>query len=640
MNIQVVILGCSFACGRRLGGSPSSFLVGVLDSKDTEAPPETSFMTLCTINAASVNFELRDAIWRRTGFERGSTGKKPELGYWFAPETKWELPAYISSRSLQNNGVEDKNGWRFDKSKGYPDLWIEPKNSLVLTIKGAELVRSDEHSCGVTVRFPRIMKVRISEAGSDEKSVWEVETDADIWKTYSIMSRDRRVSPNSSSQSYSRFFGTQQPDVAPHKFLTPEELSRLNRKRKTAVVVQQARAVPRVEEPETTALEGLTFVVLEGSYDLIPGSFEAKEGEKNGWYDLASSVRSEADVIHFIKTNGGEYRSVPTYHENEFLIGGEKDDARVKIMIDGLRKVRQGGRSLRETKAKETCKHIDGILKWTYIYHLVYRWKSLIKRKRDSGHDDDKSGDDYGVEKETILSLQDSDLVPGPEHYLMKASIDMSVEQEMFNLDRPLNLHELERVLDLPLNAQTHVPWQYRAINELDEKDRWIMSTEQTKLWPYVQTDEGEISLPDDLPKKPVVLYPDIFKDGFGLDSDKESVLEVLEGRISPRWTDMETGTDEGESILSVLPLARAMGALDTPNLHCGVTHVLAALKLPETGTEMTFPIDEEAEKAASLLFVDTFRGKKLIERLKAVIPDKNSVKIVTPSWIVKKWDA
>lgn len=638
-----MILGCSFACGRRLGGSPSSFLVGVLDSKDTNPSPDTAFMTLCTINAASAKFDMRDAIWRRTGFQRGGTSRDLDLGSWYYPENEWELPEFISKRSLQNRGIEDNNGWKFDKSLTYPDLWIKPQESLVLTIKGAELVQSDEHSCGVTLRFPRITKVRIAEAKSDEKSVWEVETDADVWKAYSINSREKKHSINSSSQSYSQFYdmsSSAYADDAPHRFLTPEELRRQNRKKKAAVVMQQARAVPTVAEPETNALDGLTFVVLEGNYAINRGSFEEKIGRENGWYDLAIKVRNEADVIQFIKTHGGEYRSVPTYHEHEFLIGGEKDDARVPTMIEGLRKIRQVGRSVREKRAQENCKHIDGIIKWTYIFDLVFRWKEILKQKKDLTTNEKGNGNTdeiEDVEDDSLLSLQDPGLIPGPEHYLMKASTEMTLEQELFNLDRPLKLYEMERVTDTPSVDYVGVPWQYRAMKELDEEDRWIMSTTQTKLWPYTRRRDEDVSV--DVPHKPVILYPDVFRVGFGLDSAEESTLEVLANKRSLRWENISTGSKSCDEILSVLPLARAMGALETPHLHNGVTHIICNLKDSRMPIELNFPIDTDTEKLAHLLFKEKNRGRVLLERLKSVVPDKETITLCPPSWIVEKWD-
>ncbi|XP_053678121.1 DNA ligase 4 [Anopheles nili] len=41
-----------------------------------------------------------------------------------------------------------------------PDMWIEPSVSLVLQLKGSELVRNDAYAAGYTIRFPRIVAIR------------------------------------------------------------------------------------------------------------------------------------------------------------------------------------------------------------------------------------------------------------------------------------------------------------------------------------------------------------------------------------------------------------------------------------------------------------------------------------------------
>lgn len=64
-----------------------------------------------------------------------------ELGKWFREEN-YGLPSFISNRSLQRNSTEDFDGWAFNKARHYPDIWIDPEDSIVLTIKGAEIVVS------------------------------------------------------------------------------------------------------------------------------------------------------------------------------------------------------------------------------------------------------------------------------------------------------------------------------------------------------------------------------------------------------------------------------------------------------------------------------------------------------------------
>ena len=109
--------------------------MGVVDKFDPNC-----FMTLNSVNAGSTNREKFQQILKHTGFKKG--GDEPmELGKWFR-EDDFGLPSFISKRSLQRNSTEDFEGWTFNKTKHYPDIWIDPKDSVVLTVKCAELVVS------------------------------------------------------------------------------------------------------------------------------------------------------------------------------------------------------------------------------------------------------------------------------------------------------------------------------------------------------------------------------------------------------------------------------------------------------------------------------------------------------------------
>ncbi|CAH0388751.1 unnamed protein product [Bemisia tabaci] len=52
-------------------------------------------------------------------------------------------------------------------TKEIPDLWIEPKNSIILQVKATEAVPSDSFHVGHTLRFPRIQKVRDDKPWTD-----------------------------------------------------------------------------------------------------------------------------------------------------------------------------------------------------------------------------------------------------------------------------------------------------------------------------------------------------------------------------------------------------------------------------------------------------------------------------------------
>lgn len=98
-------------------------------------------MTFNTVNAGSTSREKLEEILKHTGFKKGEGDQPMELGKWFR-EDDFGLPSFISKRSLQRNSTEDFEGWTFNKTRHYPDLWIDPKDSVVLTTKCAELVVS------------------------------------------------------------------------------------------------------------------------------------------------------------------------------------------------------------------------------------------------------------------------------------------------------------------------------------------------------------------------------------------------------------------------------------------------------------------------------------------------------------------
>ncbi|CAH8474608.1 unnamed protein product [Schistosoma guineensis] len=55
-----------------------------------------------------------------------------------------------------------------------PDVWIAPQSSLVLQLHGAELIQSDSYSCGMTLRFPRVVAIRYDKNWCDSLSMSEL----------------------------------------------------------------------------------------------------------------------------------------------------------------------------------------------------------------------------------------------------------------------------------------------------------------------------------------------------------------------------------------------------------------------------------------------------------------------------------
>eukprot|EP00039_Didymoeca_costata_P013649 m.211217 g.211217 ORF g.211217 m.211217 type:complete len:956 (-) comp15833_c0_seq2:4120-6987(-) len=59
--------------------------------------------------------------------------------------------------------------------KQLPDLWIEPRESIVLEVKAAEMQKdSEEWAAGYTLRFPRVVRIRYDKAWKDTNTLKDV----------------------------------------------------------------------------------------------------------------------------------------------------------------------------------------------------------------------------------------------------------------------------------------------------------------------------------------------------------------------------------------------------------------------------------------------------------------------------------
>mmetsp|Transcript_21953 Transcript_21953/g.60996 ORF Transcript_21953/g.60996 Transcript_21953/m.60996 type:complete len:1287 (+) Transcript_21953:202-4062(+) len=590
VDIDAVIIGATFATGLRNNGTPSAFLLGVVDKFD-----ETCFMTLNTINAGSTSRDNMGEILKHTGFRKG--GDEPmELGKWFR-EDNFELPGFISKRSFQRNSTEDLQGWAFNKTKHYPDIWIDPNDSVVLTVKGAELVVSDEYSVGLTLRFPRIKKVRLQSVHGDEKKATETTTDDEIWKIFDE-ARSRRFDADSIIGSHRRPGDGTIPVRRGCRFLTPAEYRIKTKKRKHKEISSPSIKVPKVTDYKSHVLDGLSFCVLEGVYSFDVNSLDGQVALQEGWAHEAKNVKTEKDVIRFIIEHGGNYKAEVVGATKEYIIGGNEGDARVKQQMIGLARAK----SLIDSKKKadrplvSVAKHHDGIIKWTFVYSLVHR-----------------------LQQSSDKNEGDKNLTPDQHQYLDRVPTNFRKEsnaEALFSLNRRMEVNEMEHVLKTDGIVKVP-PWQLKGLIDLPKEERWVLSSRYTSLWPY--KDDTETSYE----RKAVVLYPDIFRRGYGFVEEKDAVDEALALTESTRWNQIANQLDE---ITSVLPLVSIMGGLTTPHLHTGVTHIICLMRDDS---------EHPYEDAMSLdIFVCKERGHRLMQYLRQNFLHRNELKLVSPNWI------
>ncbi len=177
--------------------------------------------------------------------------------------------------------------------------------------------------------------------------------------------------------------------------------------------------------------------------------------------------------------------------------------------------------------------------------------------------------------------------------------------------------------------ALPSIDWQSQATKCLADNERWIFGGKVQKLWPYGEHADANSSM--------CILYPDLFAD-LGLEEEEMVNKGSPSTGPSPCWNDVAESRRSG-NVAAALPLARALGAVVTPHLHGGVTHVLCDLRR------------HKALKWSSLrppsVFSDADSGARLHERLVSLEKSASlgrrasdgSVYLVSPDWLEEKWN-
>jgi DNA ligase-4 len=139
-SLDCVVVGGYFGSGRR-GGTLSSFLCGLRVSENhvkAGANPE-KYLSFFKVGGG---FKAEDYAEIRHHTE----------GKWI----DWDASKPPSQY------VELGGGERLQYER--PDVWIRPKDSIVLSVKAAEITPSDQFALGWTLRFPRFRRLRLDRA--------------------------------------------------------------------------------------------------------------------------------------------------------------------------------------------------------------------------------------------------------------------------------------------------------------------------------------------------------------------------------------------------------------------------------------------------------------------------------------------
>jgi hypothetical protein len=630
-DIDTAVLGAYYASGLKKAGMPNAFLVGCVDNENPG-----KFMTLCKVSGGGIAWPKFEKILKFTKFQQETEYHELDLGHWFKEKDHGNsLPDFISPRTLQQ---QDKgNGWIFDRAKTYPSLWIRPEHSFVLTLKAGEYTASDSFSAGLTLRFPRIEKVRIDGVDDDEKPLEEVEPSDWFMRQYQKQTAARE----GSTMEFS-FGSPERAAAGKSRFLTVEEREKNEketggRKKKKPEISR----VPHVDRYESSALNGLSVVVLDGIYLLDESSLDAENAQEEGWFEEASHVSSKDDIIIFVKKHGGRYHCAETYQSNELIVGGRGNDPKLEMTKKAMTRA-AGDTATILAKDKKECEKIQkipGVLKWTYLYSAVHHW--LLRSGAVKVEEDEKPPSDY----ERGAADDKYPLIPPKRHNYIYINpsydgfdefdifgiefrqdvtvADMKRALEQVRLDQASGEHKRKRGKLLANSAKSDVvPWQYATMSSLEESERFIMFGARQVLGCNRSTKSG-----------PAVLYPDVFTSGLG--SLEEVALEnSFNHPRSARWGEISDAAKLC-GIMSALPLATHMGAQLTPYLHNGVTHVVCELKKKKS---MQWDPDEFDCDA----FVNELGARRIHRRLLYLHgEDSNPQEIlfVTPQWIRETWE-
>lgn len=169
------------------------------------------------------------------------------------------------------------------------------------------------------------------------------------------------------------------------------------------------------------------------------------------------------------------------------------------------------------------------------------------------------------------------------------------------------------------------VPWQVIALNNFNDNERWIFGGKLQRLWPYAKSADKDTSK--------CILYPDLFDD-LGYEDEVDANKETLNVNESPRWKDDVMDSKSLGYVAATLPLAKALGAIITPHLHSGVTHILCDLvrhKILKWSSRHPLSIYSNPQSASRL-------HERLIS-LEEISADWPGVVLVSPTWLEDKWN-
>lgn len=526
-----------------------------------------------------------------------------------------------------------------------PDLWIHPNDSAVVTLNAGEIVVSDSFSAGITLRFPRITKVRYD---ADSKDPSNIESEESLREKYWEVQKSRS---NASVESTAITVGS--PDrnhisAQPCRFLTEQQYQESLRHRKSTsrrtkqqkfVVVPQADII-------STVLNGISFSVLGGTgYSLVEGTIEYDEATEQGWISAANEFYDDKSVIQFIKKYGGKYK-ISVDHDCKFVLGGNINDSKVVTYIRAIEHARLQSATFSHKATSKKGQELaniassEGVLRWTFVVSLVYRWLQTNHTTTESILTTDPdfmkpSVLDYLIRPKPLAHNDGTEVMPkiDPSLYQTDLSSISKMRRAMELLST--NSKAINRNEEQEVNTTSLKSWRDICIEHLYESDRWIASSQYQSLWPY----RKGILTTSTSPASIIVVYPDVhpLDEIVGTNTNLEVVAPNSMSLGQKANTIISDLTND--YIASTLPLLRVMGAFISKELTNDVTHILC---------DLTYPNDEVVYNEGITtvnIFVNQHQGYQLFERLRVLQNNRlggdggTVTTFISPNWVRKrKW--
>jgi len=307
-DLDMIILGAYYGEGKSMRGKGlSTFLCGVrekssLVSNGSEASDDAmlnvadmKFKTVCKVGTGYSFFQLEEL--------RGKLA--PVVKEWDKTNRKFKPPHFCT--------------WSIRKTDDIPDVWIPPEHSIIVELKCAQLVMSNDFSVGMTCRFPRLRKIRY------DKNVCEVMTDDDLKEVVALPrmnvaeAADRGLTESKPKKRIGKRKGgpfSHNENLVSSQFLVP--------------------AVGRQQKLDSTIFQGKIFCIIESTFSVLPNSFTMKNESRSPLLKYATKKNgyklTRLQVIEVIQLNGGDVVANPM--PNCFVIIGDKRTMQTKSLID------------------------------------------------------------------------------------------------------------------------------------------------------------------------------------------------------------------------------------------------------------------------------------------------------------------